>query len=206
MKNFKEPQKILRFGVISLLTLLVMVVSFSPQIADAHKGHAGPMVTFMKKKAVLKAMLPAGARLVKRKQPLPGAAATWAKETFSVELETDRHSYYLASDKKSKAVMGAAYIVKVGYRHGDIKLAVGIDDHQHVTQVAIMGLNEKYVVDFDGNVGTGLIADYAGLSLKELVAKAKSLESSDKATREFALAVRDAAVLLEAFIYSARGL
>ncbi len=206
MKNFSPSQKIFKVSVIVLLALFVSVFTVSPQIADAHKGHAGPMVTFMKKKAALKAMLPAGARLVKRKQPLPIAAATWAKETFAVELETDRHSYYLASDKKSKEVMGAAYIVKVGYRHGDIKMAVGIDDHQHITQVAIMGLNEKYVVDFDGNVGTGLISDYAGLSLKALVAKAESLASSDKATREFALAVRDAAVLLEAFIYSARAL
>jgi len=206
MKNFRASQKILGLSVSSLLVLFVTVLMLSPQIVHAHKGHAGPMVTFMKKKAALKAMLPAGTRLVKRKQPLPDAAATWAKKTFSVELETDRHSYYLASDKKSKQVMGAAYIVKVGYRHGDIKLAVGIDDKQHVTQVAIMGLNEKYVVDFDGNVGTGLIADYAGLSLQALVDKAKSLESSDKATREFAKAVRDAAVLLEAFIYSVREL
>lgn len=206
MNNFKTSQKILVSRVISLFVLLVMVLTFSLQSADAHKGHAGPMVTFMKKKAALKAMLPAGARLVKRKQPLPGAAATWAKETFSVELEIARHSYFLASDKKSKQVMGAAYIVKVGYRHGDIKLAVGIDDKQHITQVAIMGVNEKYVVDFDGNVGTGLISDYAGLSLQQVVKKAKSLESSDKATREFAEAVRDAAILLEAFIYSAREL
>jgi len=206
MKNVNASKKTHRFGVIVLLAVLVTVFALSLQIADAHKGHAGPMVTFMKKKTALKAMLPAGARLVKRKQPLPDAAATWAKETFAVELETDRHSYYLASDKKSKDVMGASYIVKVGYRHGDIKLAVGIDDKQHITQVAIMGLNEKYVVDFDGNVGTGLIADYAGLSLQELVGKAKSLESSDKATREFAKAVRDAAVLLEAFIYSVREL
>ncbi len=203
MKNFNQSQKLLRLLV---LPLLVMVFTLSPQTVDAHKGHAGPMVTFMKKKAALKAMLPSGARLVKRKQPLPDAAASWAKEHFSVELETDRHSYYLASNKKNKQVMGAAYIVKVGYRHGDIKLAVGIDDKQHVTQVAIMGVNEKYVVDFDGNVGTGLIADYAGLSLQELVDKAKLLASSDKATREFAEAVRDAAVLLEAFIYSVREL
>ncbi len=126
MKNTRKSQKILRLRVISLLALLVTVFIFLPQTADAHKGHAGPMVTFMKKKAALKAMLPADARLVKRKQPLPGAAASWAKETFAVELETDRHSYYLASDKKSKKVMGAAYLVKVGYRHGDIKLAVGM--------------------------------------------------------------------------------
>lgn len=206
MKNFRKSKTLLGLSVVSLLALFVTVFTFPPQIAEAHKGHAGPMVTFMKKKAALKAMLPSDARLVKRKQPLPDAAATWAKEQFAVELETDRRSYYLASNKKSKQVVGAAYIVKVSYRQGDIKLAVGIDDKQHVTQVAIMGVSEKYIVDFDGNVGTGLIADYAGLSLQALVAKAKSLESSDKATREFAKAVRDAAILLEAFIYSVKTL
>ena len=206
MENFNPSQKSRSSLTFAVLVLFIAVFILSSQTVEAHKGHAGPMVKFMKKKVALKAMLPAGARLVKRKQPLPDDAAKWAKRIFEVELETGRRSYYLASDKKSKKVLGAAYIVKVGYRHGDIKLAVGIDDKQHVTQVAIMGLNEKYVVDFDGNVGTGLIPDYSGLSLQELVEKAEMLASSDKATREFAKAVRDAAVLLEAFIHNARKL
>ncbi|VAW89889.1 hypothetical protein MNBD_GAMMA17-825 [hydrothermal vent metagenome] len=89
---------------------------------------------------------------------------------------------------------------KVHYRHGDLKFAVGIDADNRITQVAILGINEKYVVDFDGNVGTGLIDDYAGLTLKALLAKADELASSDKATREFSAAVRDAAVLLATFL------
>ena len=178
---------------------LVFGLSAWPQEAEAHKGHAGPMVTFMKNKAALKAMLPNGAKIVKRKQPLKEDAVEWAEKTYDVELDDQIYSYYLATDKKSGKLLGAAYVTQVHYRHGDLKIAVGIDADNHLTQTAILGINEKYVVDFDGNVGTGLIKDYAGLSVKALIAKAGELASSDKATREFAAAVRDAAVLLSAF-------
>ncbi len=188
-----------------LAPLLAIGLTFSmtlfPLEALAHKGHAGPMVTFMKNKAALKEMLPSGTKIVKRKQPLSEAAAEWAAKTYGVELDDTLYSYYLATDRESKASVGAAYVSKQSYRHGDIKLAVGIDANSRTTQVAILGVSEKYVVDFDGNVGTGLIADYAGLSLKALIAKADELASSDKATREFAAAVRDAAVLLTAFMH-----
>lgn len=170
------------------------------QDAEAHKGHAGPMVNFIKAKAALKEMLPSGARIVKRKQPLKEDAIEWADETYGIELDDDIYSYYLASDKKNGKVLGAAYVTKTHYRHGELKIAVGIDASLRITQVAILGINEKYVVDFEGNVGTGIIPEYAGLSIKEVVAKADELASSDKATREFASAVRDAAVLLAAFI------
>ncbi len=170
------------------------------QNVQAHKGHAGPMITFTKNKAALKEMLPGDAKIVKRKQPLKEAAIEWAKKNYGVELDDGIYSYYLATDKASKATAGVAYVGKTNYRHGDFKFAVGIDADNRITQTAILGINEKYVVDFDGNVGTGLIADYAGLSLKELIAKTDELASSDKATREFAATIRDAVVLLAAFI------
>lgn len=169
------------------------------QEAQAHKGHAGSMVTFLKDKAALKNMLPGGAKIVKRKQPLKEDAVAWAEKTCGVELDDKNYSYYLATDRKSGAILGAAYVTKVSYRHGDLEIAVGIDADQRITQAAILGINEKYVVDFDENVGTGLISDYAGLGLDDLVKKADELASSDKATRELAAAVRDAAVLLAAF-------
>jgi len=188
--------------------LLAMSLAFGlsawPKDAEAHKGHAGSMITFMKTKAALKAMLPKGAKIVKRKQPLKEDAVEWAEKTYGVELDDEVYSYYLASDKKGGATLGAAYITQARYRHGDLKIAVGIDAENTITQAAILGINEKYVVDFDGNVGTGLIGDYAGLSLEELIAKEDELASSDKATREFATAVRDAAVLLAAFMHTAK--
>ncbi|HHM06175.1 MAG TPA: hypothetical protein ENJ19_10605 [Gammaproteobacteria bacterium] len=195
MKTIRNP---MAFLVAPLLAIgLTLGVS---QEAQAHKGHAGPMVTFMKTKAALKTMLPEGARIVKRKQPLKEDAAEWAEKTYGLELDDKLYSYYLATDKQSKAIVGAAYVGKTNYRHGELKFAVGLDADNRIAQAAVLGINEKYVVDFDGNVGTGLIADYAGLSLKELVARADELASSDKATREFSAAIRDAAVLLAAFI------
>ncbi|MCF6237136.1 MAG: hypothetical protein L3J70_12320 [Gammaproteobacteria bacterium] len=186
-------------------SVLAICLTFGiSQSVHAHKGHAGPMINFMKSKAVLKEMLPNDAKIVKRKQPLKGEMVEWAEKTYGVELDDKVYSYYLATDKKSGKTLGAAYVTKMHYRHGDLKFAVGINANHQTTQAAILGINEKYVVDFDGNVGTGLIADYAELSLKELIAKADELASSDKATREFATAVRDAAVLLAAFIHGAK--
>ncbi len=199
--KLNQINKSLAYLLAPLLAVgLTFGASLWPQEAQAHKGHAGPMVTFMKKKPALKEMLPAGDKIVKRKQPLKDNAVAWAEEHYGIELDSKLYSYYLATDKTSKMVTGAAYLGQVNYRHGDLKFAVGIDANNRITQTAILGINEKYVVDFDGNVGTGLIADYAGLTLKELIAKADELASSDKATREFAVAVRDAAVLLAAFI------
>ncbi len=179
-----------------LIVSLAFTFSILSQNALAHKGHAGSMINFTKNKVALKEMLPSGAKIVKRKQPLKKDAAQWAKKTYDVELDEQVYSYYLATDKASGSILGAAYVAKGNYRHGDLKYAVGIDANGRITQAAILGVNEKYVVDFEGNVGTGLIADYAGLSLTELI---DELASSDKATREFASAIRDAAVLLMAF-------
>ncbi len=183
--------------------LLVVGLSVGSQNVQAHKGHAGSTVDFIKKKAALKEMLPAGAKIVKRKQPLKADKVEWAKKTYRVELDDKLYSYYRATDKQSDVIVGAAYVGKTNYRHGDLEFAVGIGADHRLTQAAILSINEKYVVDFEGNVGTGLIADYAGLSLEELIAKADELASSDKATREFAVAIRDAAVLLAAFIRNA---
>lgn len=189
--------------VFTLMLVICLTIGMTQNV-HAHKGHAGPMITFIKNKAALKEMLPNDAKIVKRKQPLKDAAVAWAKKTYGVELDDSLYSYYLASDKQSKAILGAAYVSKINYRHGDLKFAVGIDANKRITQVAILGINEKYVVDFDGNVGTGLIAEYVGLTPKEAVTKAEELASSDKATREFAVAVRDAAVLLATFISKAK--
>ena len=195
--NVQTTRNALRYF---LSPLLVIGLSFGfHHNTRAHEGHAGPPTTFMKTKAALKKMLPNDAKIVKRKQPLKKPDIEWAQKTYGVELDKKIYSYYLATDKASGTVLGAAYVTEVPYRHGDLKIAVGIDADKKITQAAILGINEKYVVDFEGNVGTGLIADYAGLPLTDLVAKAKEAASSDKATREFAAAVRDAAVLLAAF-------
>ncbi len=173
------------------------MATWSPDV-QAHKGHAGPMISFIKTKTALKAMLPSGAKIVKRKQPLKDVDIEWAEKTYDVELEEGIYSYYLATDKKSGQTIGAAYVTTVHYRHGDLKLALGIDATKRLTQAAILAVNEKYVVDFEGGVGKGLIEEYAGLSVDESIVRASELASGDKASREFSAAIRDAAVLLVA--------
>jgi len=204
MKLNQTPKPLVYLLTPLLVVGLTLGITSWSQEAQAHKGHGGSIVTFLKKNAVLKAMLPNDVKTVKRKQPLKNAAITWAQETYGVELDGGIYSYYRATDKTSKRVMGAVYIGKKTYRHGDLKFAVGIDAEKRITQAAIVGVSEKYRVDFDGNVGTGLIPDYAGLSLEELITKTDELASSDKATREFAAAVRDTAVLLAAFIHASK--
>ncbi len=186
---------------------LILSIAFSSlwsQRVFSHEGHAGVPVVFIKDKAALKKMLPAGAKIVRRKQPLTDSDIEKAEKSYGVDLDSDIYTYYLATDKNSKMIVGAAYVGEIPFRHGKLKYAVGIDGENRITQAAILGINEKYVVDFEGNVGKGLIADYAGLTLKELIAKADELASSDKATREFASAIRDAAVLLSSFIHGAK--
>ncbi len=183
-----------------LLAMSFFAITAWSSSVQAHKGHAGPMVSFIKTNTALKAMLPSGAKIVKRKQPLKDADIEWAEKMYDVELEEGIYSYYLATDKESGQVMGAAYIATVHYRHGDLKLALGMDSAKRLTQAAILAVNEKYVVDFEGSVGKGMIKGYAGLSMDELIAKADELASGDKASREFSAAIRDAAVLLAAFV------
>ncbi len=183
------------------VSLLLMCFAFAvTQQAHAHKGHSGSMVSFIKSKAALKEMLPSEARIVKRKQSLGDSAVAWAAENYGVELDDGIYSYYLATDRESGDILAAAYVGQIDYRHGDMRFAVGIDSGNRITGVAVLGVNEKYVVDFESGIGSGMIGGYAGISLKELLARADSLSSSDKATREFVTAVRDAAVLLAAFI------
>lgn len=186
-----------------LMACLVIAAAIWPQSALAHKGHAGSMVNFLTTNAALKGVLPEGAKVVKRKEPLDEAAATTVKKDFGVEPDTGLYTYYLARDRESGQTLGMAIVTSVSYRHGDISVVVGLDSDLRVTQAALQGINEKYIVDFEHSVGKGFIPDYSGLSVKELIAKADELASADKPTRDFAAAVRDAALVLLALQHSA---
>lgn len=189
-----------------------LLVSFSslmavwPEDAQAHKGHGGSMVTIMKKKVALKAMLPAGAKIAKRKQKVSKEAAGWAEKQYGVDLDNSIVTYYLARDRESGEYIGAAIIQKSSYRHGDVLIAVGIDAEQRITKTAITALSDKYIPEFDGTVGTGFIDKYEGMTLKQLADEVVKLESesADKPSRLYASRLHEAAVLLAAFLHSAK--
>jgi len=183
-----------------MMVSLPSLLTIWSQDAQAHKGHGGSIIKIIKKNAALKEMLPASAKIGKRKQKLDEDAAEWAEKTYAVSLDRKIYSYYLARDKKSGKTLGAAIISKSSYRHGDVVIAVGVDAEGRVTKTAITGVSEKYIPDFEGTTGTGFISTYDGKSLSELVDMAKELESADKPSRQYSSRVRDAAVLLFAFM------
>lgn len=135
--------------------------------ASAHEGHAGAMTPFMEEKDALKTMLPEDAKVAKRKQELDKESVQWAAEFYGIDLPEGVQTYYLARDKTTDAILGAAIVSEVEYRHGKVRVAIGIDAAQNVTKAAVLGINEKYVQDLAGTIGTGFIDRYAGVSLIE---------------------------------------
>ncbi len=192
-------------GVVFLLAALLVAGGWAAP-ALAHKGHGGPLVHFLKQKEALRAMLPAGGnfKIVKRKQRLSDEGAEWAERTYGVDLDESLYTYYLAKDRSSGQIAGGAIILKAGYRHGDLAVGVGLDAEGKVTKVALTALSEKYIPEFEGTVGKGFIEGYEGLSVADLVDKAEAAAGGDKPTRVFATRLRDAAVLLAAFMHTAK--
>ncbi len=189
--------------LVAMLAVMLLAGGW-PAPAQAHKGHGGELQHFLKQKEALRAMLPGGAKIVKRKQRLSGEAADWAEQTYDVDLDKSLYTYYLAKDRASGRIVGGAIILKAGYRHGDLAVGVGLGGDGKVTRVALTALSEKYIPEFEGTVGKGFIDGYEGLTVADLVEKARAAEGGDKPSRVFATRLRDAAVLLEAFMRTAR--
>lgn len=192
----------IRPSVVALLVVVLAVLGSAP--AFAHKGHGGALQHFLKKKEALRAMLPPGAKIVKRKQRLSDEAADWAEQTYGVDLDKSLYTYYLAKDRASGEIIGGAILLKAAYRHGDLEVGVGLDADGRVTKVVLSALSEKYIPEFEGTVGKGFIDGYEGSTVADLVDKARAAESGDKPTRVFTTRLRDAAVLLAAFMRTAR--
>ena len=194
LMNLKDRRR--EIALLNILFTLLLAGGFLLPSAQAQEGHAGEMKEFISDKEALKTMLPDGARISKRKQQLDAAGIQWAGEIYSVDLDNEVHTYFLARDRDTNAVIGAAIITEAGYRHGEVRLAVGIDNAQDVTQAAVLGVNEKYTADFASTIGTGLIAQFRGMSMVEFTDRTNELASKNNAAGIAARGLRDAAVLL----------
>lgn len=184
-----------------LLAMLVCVGLWSSQ-AMAHKEHAGSIVDFLKTNEVLKVLLPGQAKLVKRKEMLSPSAVSWAKTTLGINLDNQVHTYYRANDHDSGQLLGGAIILKYPYRHGEVVLMAGIDAQQHLTGVAIQGISEKYIADFEGAFTLGLLPDYAGKTVQDLAQIAAS-PAADKPTRFINSKLAETAAMIAAFLQGA---
>lgn len=156
-----------------LLVAAVMAgLMLLPVPAPAHKGHSGPMIDFIATNDALKAMLPDGAHVTRRKEAIKAAGAAWAQSSLGVALDDDDiHTYLLARDKGTDRVLGAAMDRDFDYEHGDLKLAIGVDPAGKVTKAAVLGTNEKYVDEIKKGVGTGFLADLEGATVQDLTAR-----------------------------------
>jgi len=139
-------------NIARLFALALTALLLAAPVA-AHEGHAGARVTLLKLKPALKALLPEGASLSKRKQRLDGELVT----------------YYLARDGKRGPVLAGALVEQGKYRHGKIRVAVGLDADRRLTGAALLMANEKYVPDFRSSIGVGLLDDWRDRPLQALI-------------------------------------
>lgn len=174
---------------------LAMVLALAPA-ARAHEGHAGPMVTFVKTDAALQAMLPEGARITQRKERLEAPAAASAKDSLGVAVAPGLYVYYLARDRDSGRVLGAAMVREAEYEHAKASLAVGVDAAGHVTRAALLGTNEQYVPEFQADVGSGFLEDLDGATVQDLGARLAASPESAEARRFVLGQLRDMAAVL----------
>ena len=200
MLQFRISYRTLQHMIfITLITFFSGVTVLSGP-ALAHEGHAGKQVVFLKKDEALKKMLPAGAKVVQRKERLDLDKAEKAKKELGVKLYDGVYTYYVARDSKSGATIGAAMVAEVEYMHGEVNLAIGIDAKGNVTKAAILSVNEKYVPDMKASVGTGYLRQLEGVTIKKLVSMANESSGSAKLTETIFSQMRDMAVLLSTFL------
>lgn len=187
-----------------IVAALIAGVMLLPVPAPAHKGHAGPMVDFVAANDALKAMLPEGARVTRRKEAVKAEGAAWAQSALGVSLRADAiQTYLLARATEGDQVVGAAMDSEFDYEHGDIKLAVGVDMAGKVTKAAVLGANEQYVPEIKAAIGSGFLPDLAGATVQDLSARADAAYKAQKNTAGDVLThLRDMAAALAALTHA----
>ena len=181
--------------------VVALVLAAAPEPGLAHKGHSGPMITFLEDKAALKAMLPEGAKISQRKEVLKATEVAWAKQALGVDLKEGVYPYFLARDRATDQPVGAAVVWEVDYEHAEVHLALGMDPAGHVTRAALLGTNEQFVPEFKEGVGTGFLDDLKGATVQDLAARAAQVPESNEALGFVLERMRDMGALLAAFLH-----
>ena len=193
---FLNPLKV----VPVVLTIVSAVVL--PASVFAHGGiHAGPVVTQMNEEAALEAAIPKSAEAIKKLAVVNEEMAAWAEEIYGTRLKEGLYSYFIVQDENSGEVVGGAIVKRAPFRKGKLSLALGIDADRKVTNVALMSINKNYLFELDRDVGKGIISNYNGMTVDQ-VSNAKELSFNNKTQQQFAVALREAAVLLSTLMHS----
>ncbi len=168
---------------LGLAALTVVGTLALPQNAQAHAGHSGAMLHFVDKKVALKQMLPAGAKIIRRKEALHGHI----------------HTYFLARDRDSGQTTGLAMVDEVAYHHGKMALAVGITPQGSITKAALLGIHSKYEADLNKSIGQGFLGDLEGKTADQLKAMAAQASPDDTAAIEVLNSLSEMVALLTEF-------
>ncbi|MCC7203409.1 MAG: hypothetical protein IT393_12210 [Nitrospirae bacterium] len=202
MRQARISYKKLQYAIlIIILSFFAGMTVFSNPVL-AHKGHAGNKVVFLKKEEALKQMLPAGTKVVQRKEMLDAGKAEKVKNELGVKLSNEIYTYYLATDRTTGKISGAAIVSEIEYMHGEMNLAIGIDTKGHVTKAALLSVNEKYVPDMKAAAGTGYMRQFDGVAVQKLVSMANEASRSSVAMETILSNLRDMAAVLSAFLAS----
>ncbi len=171
----------------------------------AHVAHAGSLVYFIKEKKALKTILAdKGRKIVQRKEALTDASVEWVAEYFDEDLESGEIiRLFLAKDRKDGHLIAAAITAEAPYSHGSAKLVLGVSASGDVIRAAVLGVNQKYVSDFEAAGKKGWLNELQGIPVTSLIDKGKALEKKHNNSINQAVMVnlKDSAVLLSAFIH-----
>ncbi len=86
MRQAGISYKKLQYAILVTILFFFAGMTVLPSPVLAHKGHAGNKVVFLKKEEALKQMLPAGARVVQRKEMLDAGKAEKVRNEMGVKL------------------------------------------------------------------------------------------------------------------------
>jgi len=198
--RFTTPLSYLFGGL--LIAIILVLSAAGPRSAFAHGGsHAGPVVKQMGKEAALEATLPKSAKSIKKIVAVDQEAVMWAEETYGVRLKKGIYSYFIAQDEQSGETIGGAVVRRSPFRQGRLSLAVGLDAERQVTNVALISINKNYFFELEESISKGIISTYRGMSIAQIT-NAKELSFSNKTQQQFAVALRDATVLLATLMNS----
>jgi len=182
--------------LLALGVVMGLLMSSAPAPALAHEGHAGKKRLLLDTKLALKQMLPSGAKIVRRKEEVSPAANSWARDTHKVRLEWEGPvTYFVAKDKTSGQVLGTAMVYEFDYRHGKVKLAIGVDPAGKVTRAAILAAHDKVLADLVA-VGRGFIPSLDGVSIATLNDRKVAAKDKDRGGHFVYWRLRDMAVTL----------